>query len=1612
MATDWHPDEKRLHRLIVIAMIFVLAASAVALVWNQVPLFSSISLPSILGSAIKSVDSLVPQESQGESGAGSIIVPIGGDGLGCGTCIDGGICCQVLPNQFECRAPNGECSNDSQCSDNNPGTFDYCLNPGDCSSRCVHSLCFDRDRDFYGDGTSNNAECPNAGIDCNDNDPAVHPGATDTCGDSIDQDCSGTAFTCEIGTACDTGTNSCIAIECASDSQCDDSDSQTNDYCANAGTAQSYCWHNANLCGGPAIAGSGTNGQFFDLKIGKIAESTKQSNQKTNQSIATEKKQFDSLAVPILSPGSNPANLNSQTDSLPVRYILYLNDEKFESKIKSELQKTENELKTTMGNAKITVLGSFAQFKMTVVSASPKVMQQFQTNQSKQQNPVLVSVDHVYQTALSDAIPITQAPLAWQDNSQHTYFRGDGQVIAIADTGIDYSHPQLGGCFGSNCKVIGGHDFVNDDSNPQDDQGHGTLMAGIMAADCPNNGVFWNGQCVNDSTAKLGVAPKAKILAYKTFNEFGSGYESAIIAAIQAALDPNNDGNPCDHASVFNLSANQDNYYYPYYFSQVDPIGLAISNATTNGMVVVTPAGNYGTQIYANSQDAIVVGGTFKKDLGSGASTADVSPSSSYGPLLQRNFSPYPTPPYYQHTGPTSLAFVKPDVVAPGFEYICSTNAPTGTHVACPAEDNPGANNYAQLQNGTSASAGFVSGAVTLVRQANYKLEPEGIRSIIRNTATPLAGYEPNEQGWGRLDIKKATEWANDQLTHTFPTPSFNQLPAIQMNPLTLRSKGILSFTGKVVNPSDYPNQFHFSARKEGNPAWSPIGPVIVPDQTQGNFSSVPFDTTTYSNNEFAFQDGKYYFKVEYGSPESKIVSDMVHTEIDNTYFSRPQNNDMENANQPFPIFGNVPAPNGNTDYAITWRIVDTGNWSAVGITKTVGTGNAERQLATFDPVIAGVQNKTIELKLERLANGDAEIIWVYLDSTLRDGFPIRIDDSLQNGVQKDFYPYYSGIPPVIADLDNDGKNDILAFQEFSNNTDYPWNGGSNLVIFNDTGNWVASVPIETYYRNSITGLTIVKDPASNRNVALVSGYNGGISKIEKAGSEWQKTQLFNGFNVTEPVAQDLDGDGIPEIIFAAGANQYHYATNPNCLDAIQLPDPSGGYNCYWGKLYVKDLQGNDLPGWPKNINVTTSYYNNRIAIGNFDSDNQIEIAVVGPKETFWDSTALDGTCDYCFLGDTALRVYVFNLDGTFVSGFPKEINEVQDWPYSVATGDLDNDGKQEILFKSVSNPSGITKVHALRFDGTELAGWPFVSSNSTYGSFGPPVIVKNPTRVILQAQERNSGNYNTGILVLNPNGTVARSPTTQANYPTAQPTIIGNGYQRGIFPTFNCFFVIGGSIPCMSINDTSLGGPVPVGQPTLNSKMEPYGFESLTAGNLNNESVATVFFNQSNPQLTSQFNEPKYRTKIFAWKSPHSITENAWPKFQHDNQNTGCADCKTPVQYAWQFQNEAGETVAAFTTTGDLILKGTYHGSQAVMTPPDGSFIVQNTQGQLVAYISPTGGYYTSSGIIFADNQPACNPPGAAAILIRNLNNTIIDYIYSDGSVCRTGRLIENSQP
>src|SRR3989344_1269523 len=134
-----------------------------------------------------------------------------------------------------------------------------------------------------------------------------------------------------------------------------------------------------------------------------------------------------------------------------------------------------------------------------------------------------VQLDRLRSVFLSDSVPLVNATNTWRLIYNRTNITGKGETICVIDTGIDYTHESLGGCSSSdflagNCrKVLSGHDFVNGDSDPIDDEGHGTHVAGIIAS---TNLTF------------RGVAPDSNLVALKACDSGGDCSDSDIVSSI------------------------------------------------------------------------------------------------------------------------------------------------------------------------------------------------------------------------------------------------------------------------------------------------------------------------------------------------------------------------------------------------------------------------------------------------------------------------------------------------------------------------------------------------------------------------------------------------------------------------------------------------------------------------------------------------------------------------------------------------------------------------------------------------------------------------------------------------------------------------------------------------------------------------------------------------------------------------------------------------------------------------------------------------------------------------------------------------------------------------
>ncbi|MBU0466637.1 MAG: S8 family serine peptidase [Nanoarchaeota archaeon] len=308
---------------------------------------------------------------------------------------------------------------------------------------------------------------------------------------------------------------------------------------------------------------------------------------------------------------------------------------------------------------------------------------------------------------------------------------GKGVTIGIIDSGVDYTHADLGSCttqqfLNGECeKVISGYDFGDDDYDPMDEIGHGTHVASIAAGD----GVL------------KGVAHGASIVAYKVI---GSGdlnltaVGDNILQAIEASVDPNGDGNFSDRVDILSMSVGFGCWPYTSECGPDDIFSQAVDNAVSLGVTVVVASGNDGA--FGGGEESIGTPATARKAItvGSVDKNLEYVPSSSKGPVRWEN---------------TEKDFVlnKPDVVAPGVE-ICAARAFLYQGGGSCIDESHA------LGSGTSMATPHVSGLVALMLQKNPFLTPEEIKSAIKSTSHLLVNQKPlvNYQGAGIIDSIQA----------------------------------------------------------------------------------------------------------------------------------------------------------------------------------------------------------------------------------------------------------------------------------------------------------------------------------------------------------------------------------------------------------------------------------------------------------------------------------------------------------------------------------------------------------------------------------------------------------------------------------------------------------------------------------------------------------------------------------------------------------------------------------------------------------------------------------------------------------------------------------------
>lgn len=345
---------------------------------------------------------------------------------------------------------------------------------------------------------------------------------------------------------------------------------------------------------------------------------------------------------------------------------------------------------------------------------------------------------------------------------------GEGIGICIVDTGILAEHEQFVDDAGMS-KVVGFVDFVNRQTAPYDDQGHGTHVAGIAAGD-------GTGVPSDEAAMFIGVAPQASLYSAKVLDSGGAGRMSNVIKGIEWCA-----GQP--GVNVINLSLGSDGSS-----DGSDSVSLAVNSAVDNsGKVVVVAAGNAGATPLTIGTPGAAARAITVGAVADWSSSVDRVDWWSAGPYLAA----------FSSRGPTADGRTKPDIAAPGHTIASAYINPYASIGFFPCTIDC----YTVL-SGTSMATPFTAGVAALVLQASGgTLSPDGVRQAVFGSAHPRGAMAGKNSDWG---FGMIDPWGAVNLAAGTPVADFSPaaFPAYRQDRGTVADHGLFSLDLEVIDGS------------------------------------------------------------------------------------------------------------------------------------------------------------------------------------------------------------------------------------------------------------------------------------------------------------------------------------------------------------------------------------------------------------------------------------------------------------------------------------------------------------------------------------------------------------------------------------------------------------------------------------------------------------------------------------------------------------------------------------------------------------------------------------------------------------------------------------------
>lgn len=870
------------------------------------------------------------------------------------------------------------------------------------------------------------------------------------------------------------------------------------------------------------------------------------------------------------------------------------------------------------------------------------------------------------------------AESAW-DTSQ-----GDGVLVAVVDSGLDYNHEDIAGNVWLNDGEVGldgngndkrsngidddgngliddwhGWDFVTidgtpGDNDPMDNHGHGTHVSGTIAA-MGNNGL-----------GVIGVAPHAKMMAVKGLDANGNGSTEDLSNAIIYAADQG--------ASVINLSWGGSG---PTPQILIDVISYAHN---VKGAVVVAAAGN------------------FNQDVG--------TPVNGFYPACIRDVIAVAAVNHLDAKASFSNFGAKIDVTAPGGgdtgvgiqpdRSILSLKSSQAGSVMTGSGQLIVGTNYLR-QSGTSMASPHVAGVAALIRAQHPEFSPEQVRQVLRSSADDIGapGFD-TQFGYGRVN-------ANRSLTIEAPLAAQLASPA-----------GILSGLSQVDVTGSVGGANLSSWRLEYGAGTAPLSWTLI------NTSSNTINGGTLTTwNLSGINDGTYTLHLVAQALTGEIYEDRLTVVLDGLVITDPSplSISITRGEQGITIRGTVASANF-ARYGIGILALRNNtfvNSSTITLTNGGLQPVHDGVLGTWDTT--GAAPDTYQIFVTEIFTNNTTVVEstkVALDPSLHPGWPIDIG-LLSNGVASLAVTNHVNA----ADVDGNGTKEIIV--GYNNKVSIVDHSGAQLPGWPQTidpTNSGANIQISPVVADLDGDGSPEILAANNQNKVFIWSANGTLW------SGWPKSLAFFGTNIA---VDDLTGDGPKEIIISTFGSVRVFNTNgvmlpgfPVFTNASNSPPAIGDVDGDGQKeivvatgtgptnLYMIKANGVVMPNWPKAINpqlasnFTSSSYP---VLGDLDGDGALE----------------------CVIGSTNGFVYAFRANGSFVPGWPQATKVAV--VNSPAIGDIDGDGLPEVVAgndRIIENGASANYLFAWHANGAVLPNWPVKYDRQITGSsfgYGAPAL-------------------------------------------------------------------------------------------------------------------------------------------------------------------------------------------------------------------------------------------------------------------------------------------------